>query len=1202
MPSFNQIIDLVKGDCIDPDQSIAIIKSNHYIKHISKYLVGGTSSLKKSEIQHLINTLNSYESDKYIFNGRRIYPDKEQQQIIEAPLNSNIRVIAGAGTGKTTTILCRVKRLLDISTTPDRILILTFNVDAKDNLIKNAKNMFGINIKLDIRTIDSFCGKIRYDFSSNSTSGKHFSKSSNLTAQSENCLSGLAIMKKYGSTISSQYQYVFFDEFQDVNREQFDILKIFSKNGCYLTVIGDDSQNIYEFRGTNNYWIINFDTLIPNTLTYKITSNYRSTPGIVTLANEVVAHNKIKIAKTMTSNAKNNIDDGVIDLNICKTTGGLQTLIVQKILQYIENGIEHHDIAILSRNGKPLKSIETELEKHQIPYIAMINDKNYGDSSKASVLEGSVTLTTIHKAKGLEWHAVFIVGLADDHFPTHMNNGLSHIEEERRLFYVAVTRAKVHLHFVAVERDLPVSRFIKEISPHVTIRSTSNLSEDKIFDRGISNSSDSKSEYDIVNLLSHLSGKSIKSMRKRGIIPDVTPETDQIFDQKLDYSDQIKKGRFEPDYAIYLRLYMMRKLMIKNKQILEDISAKQITGTVFMTDVDRALYNEYDLRNYFINNLKKVTKKIDDVNKLKVESLITRIKKVIKARNIQDKDIDLFLLTQLSTEYYPDWLLNTLDTSYKNYADTDNLTKTIKRDMYYVSLCTQFKLGRKRLAHRDIWNLYKESDKLVLPRINQYLKHIKGSNQISRINTSQMYDIKGEQILLAGEIDYIDTTNQTIVSIRCSNHDFQMEWLVQLLANYAIYTNQNTGKNAISIKNLGVINIFDGVFYEFRIPDNYDHTRIIDYLETVLTANLEGVRENGIGKGTGDDSADSELDEMDVDEILHDDALESELFKESRKANKSISVDLSEVSKPGQDMIKKYMVLDLENNMGNGDIIQIAYCVYDYMDTVIKSVNSYIKDRYVDTMTQEKTGIGIDKLRKFGKPFEDVAIELLKDLASVQYICGHNVSTDIAKINNNLYKFGIIPSINVFDCMLMMDTMKIFKQHSGKAVTVSKMVLDLFDEPMIGAHDAMADVTYTARCYVEMKDRIQTDTDDLDGQGDQGDDLFVKEYGEKIESIMMSATKVNKSNPGSGSAELAENVSKSKNKKVKKNNSDEKSTESVKSSKVKKSKNIAKVTKVPKYVNPKIDEVIQSRNQTVKKKNVVRMSLSSMTNMGKPKN
>jgi UvrD-like helicase C-terminal domain/AAA domain/Exonuclease len=1057
MSSFNSIICHIKNEKLNDKTAVSKAKSNRYMKHMSKYLNGGLSKLKKNEIQQLIRAINTYRPGEYNICGKRIIPDEEQQQIIDAPLNSNMRVIAGAGTGKTTTILCRVKKLLDLDTTPDRILVLTFNVDAKDSLIKSARSMFGMDLKIDIRTIDSFCGKIRYDFAKAKTG---------FVSQSENCVIGYEIMKKYASVIASQYKYVFFDEFQDVNEEQFGILNLFARHGCYLTVIGDDCQNIYEFRGTNNYWIINFDSLIPNTLTYKITSNYRSTKDIVHLANDVITYNKIKINKSMKPFHAQKT--GEIDLKVCRSKT-YYSYIVQKIKTYIDEGISHHEIAILSRNGKPLKSIETELEKQKIPYTAMINDNAY-ESSRTSVQEGTITLTTIHKAKGLEWHAVFIVGLNDNFFPNHMNNGLTHIEEERRLFYVAVTRPKTNLHFVANEKEVPISRFVQEVIEHVTLKNTTKISEEKLFD--FDNNDDKKKRYNVVDLLSHLSGKQISKMKKSGVIPDIAPQTTSVFDHKLDFSDEIKKGRYEPDYSIYCDRYLTRQLMVKNGQTLKDSNVEQIINAVFLTDDEKILYDKYDLRNYFVTGKHRYVIPPDHV--VEVDTLVAKLQKIVDQRNLTGDDLDKFLLTQVGGDYYPDWLLDILEDAYATYCDPKKKTARNRRALYYVSLCAQFNSARKRLVYRDIYGLFKEDDRDILPRINQYVKMISSCNQISKVSVHKMYEIKEKPIMAFGEIDYIDATNSAIVMIKCSAGDFQMEWLVQLLAYYAIYMERD--ETAVDVEKLAVINIFNGTYYEFELPEDYDHTEMIDYLEEILCATLESKR----------DPIDFEVG---LDDMLHDEEDLNQIGDHIKQ--EAMVVDLV---RPPQT--NKYMVLDLENNMGNGDIIQIAYSIHDYLDNEVKSVNAHIKDRYVDQRSRDKTGISTDKLRKEGKSFHAVAQELLQNLNEVTYIVGHNIHTDISKIISNLHKFDIHPSYNVFHHIKSIDTMKIYKDQSGKKASVGKMVEDLFEEEMIDAHDAMVDVNYTYRCYVEMKDRIETDTDMTNKD-------FIDKYGDQIEAILL---------------------------------------------------------------------------------------------------
>ena len=104
--------------------------------------------------------------------------------------------------------------------------------------------------------------------------------------------------------------------------------------------------------------------------------------------------------------------------------------------------------------------MEQELTKNDISHIALITDKT-GDDTKKLIEPNKVVVTTIHKSKGLEWSIVFIIGLSHQHFPEHLNNNIKNIEEERRLFYVGTTRAKIHLEFIANLSELPLSVFIK---------------------------------------------------------------------------------------------------------------------------------------------------------------------------------------------------------------------------------------------------------------------------------------------------------------------------------------------------------------------------------------------------------------------------------------------------------------------------------------------------------------------------------------------------------------------------------------------------------------------------------------------------------------------------------------------------------------------------------------------------------------------
>jgi len=115
----------------------------------------------------------------------------------------------------------------------------------------------------------------------------------------------------------------------------------------------------------------------------------------------------------------------------------------------------------------------------QLSLLSNVDDQQNQQQERSSKQEDTVTLSSIHQAKGLEWQAVFVIGLADGMFPNQRvldNDQLDELEEERRLFYVAVTRAKDELYLTYPQMNpnsytgeimLSPSRFLEEIDSHL---------------------------------------------------------------------------------------------------------------------------------------------------------------------------------------------------------------------------------------------------------------------------------------------------------------------------------------------------------------------------------------------------------------------------------------------------------------------------------------------------------------------------------------------------------------------------------------------------------------------------------------------------------------------------------------------------------------------------------------------------------------
>jgi DNA helicase-2/ATP-dependent DNA helicase PcrA len=424
-----------------------------------------------------------------------------------------------------------------------------------------------------------------------------------------------SVRKYYASVFS----HILVDEYQDTNRIQAEIVDFMGMINRNVTVVGDDAQSVYSFRGANFRNILEFPARYPETRIFRLETNYRSTPEILDLANHSISHNTQQFEKHLRAVKVNGAAPVVTPL---RDVVQQAEFVAQRILDLRDEGVPLDKIAVLYRAhyhsmelqmeltrrdipfeirsglrffeqahikdvvaflrvmvnqndeiswkrilkmfprigkktadhiyeylktfpdpvrlfitkeiGKQFKSIQPDnverlsllfgelegLARHDAPsemisavlthgymeYLKytypnhenrledinqLINFSTGYDSlinflSELSLMSGitgeevvggagedeRVILTTIHQAKGLEWRAVFVVWCAEGRFPNPKAVEEGGIEEERRLFYVATTRAMDQLYLcyplMIFDRQigsviLRPSRFIAEL-------------------------------------------------------------------------------------------------------------------------------------------------------------------------------------------------------------------------------------------------------------------------------------------------------------------------------------------------------------------------------------------------------------------------------------------------------------------------------------------------------------------------------------------------------------------------------------------------------------------------------------------------------------------------------------------------------------------------------------------------------------------
>jgi len=259
---------------------------------------------------------------------------------------------------------------------------------------------------------------------------------------------------------NNKYQYILVDEFQDVNNLQVELVKLLLTDKTQLFCVGDDWQSIYGFRGSNVSYIIDFEKHFPTSKIFKLNLNYRSTQHIVGASNEVISYNKYKVEKEIVASkrsehkivvyAGDNDDDNV-------------WFCVETVRRLFAEGYSYDDVLFLYRRSKMYA-----------PYFSMFRKEGMRVQGK-----------TIHAAKGLEAKVVFIISLTEGYggFPDiwledrifqvikKANHDLL-LEEERRLFYVAITRAKDKLFLITEKGN--ESSFLREIPDTFTVKTSAS--------------------------------------------------------------------------------------------------------------------------------------------------------------------------------------------------------------------------------------------------------------------------------------------------------------------------------------------------------------------------------------------------------------------------------------------------------------------------------------------------------------------------------------------------------------------------------------------------------------------------------------------------------------------------------------------------------------------------------------------------------
>ncbi|HEY0459400.1 MAG TPA: ATP-dependent helicase, partial [Pyrinomonadaceae bacterium] len=165
---------------------------------------------------------------------------------------------------------------------------------------------------------------------------------------------------------AEQFQHILVDEYQDTNRLQAEIIDLLAVKHRNVMVVGDDAQSIFAWRGAEFTNIYEFPQRYPEAVTYKLETNYRSTPEILGLANTSIANNRRQFPKMLQAVKKSR--DFKPALIPCSNVEQQSAFIAARILELRDEGTSLEEIAVMYRSHYHSLELQLELTRRNIPY------------------------------------------------------------------------------------------------------------------------------------------------------------------------------------------------------------------------------------------------------------------------------------------------------------------------------------------------------------------------------------------------------------------------------------------------------------------------------------------------------------------------------------------------------------------------------------------------------------------------------------------------------------------------------------------------------------------------------------------------------------------------------------------------------------------------------------------------------------------
>jgi DNA helicase II / ATP-dependent DNA helicase PcrA len=279
------------------------------------------------------------------------------------------------------------------------------------------------------------------------------------------CADALAGDSEFADSIRWRTRHLFVDEMQDVNPAQFRLLTAMLADEPDLFVVGDPNQSVYGFNGADPTLLDRLPDILRGTAIIRLDENHRCTPQVVAVATAVLREGggfggsgEVVLPRTTRV-------DGPVPAIVSHASAEDEAVwVADRVKMSRTPGRPWSSIAVLTRTNAQLAVVQAALDKARVPNLVAGADlgpasdlRGEGDKRGADA-DGEargradnptdrdrVVLTTFHRAKGLQWPTVLVLGLGAGLMPIASAQTPAAIDEERRLLYVALTRSEEEL-------------------------------------------------------------------------------------------------------------------------------------------------------------------------------------------------------------------------------------------------------------------------------------------------------------------------------------------------------------------------------------------------------------------------------------------------------------------------------------------------------------------------------------------------------------------------------------------------------------------------------------------------------------------------------------------------------------------------------------------------------------------------------------